>query len=186
MILKREEALALLEEHLEAEHMRRHCLAAEAILRDLAAWLGHDPEKWGLAGLLHDLDHYQTRDHPALHTLVTATLLEKKGVDPEVIQAIKAHNAEELGLERRTPLDYALSAAETMSGMVVAATLVLRDKKIRSLPEETLVARVRDSKFALAVNRDKVCLCEKIGLSLEEFAALSLKAMSRIDKELGL
>jgi len=184
--MTREQALALLDRHIQADNLRKHCLASEAIMRALARKFDHDEDKWGLAGLLHDLDYDQTKDDMNRHGLVTAELLEAEGADPEIIGAIKAHNAENLGLKRETPFDLALTCAETMTGMVVAATLVYPDKKVKSVKPKSITKRMKEKQFARNVNRDHILLCEELGLPLAEFARLSLEAMAAIDRELGL
>jgi len=184
--MTREQALSLLNQHIEADNLIKHCLASEAIMRRLARRLGHDEDKWGLAGLLRDLDYNETRDNPARHGLRTAELLEPMDVDPDIVQAIKAHNAEALGLKRESPLDLALTCAETMTGMVIAAALVYPDRKIKSVKPKSITKRMKEKQFARNVNRDLIMLCEDLGLSLNEFAELSLEAMAGIDAELGL
>ena len=66
--MKREEALALVKEHLKNRNLVKHCLAVEACMKAVAAKLGRDPEPWGLAGLVHDLDYEVTEKSPELHT----------------------------------------------------------------------------------------------------------------------
>ena len=155
-------------------------------MRALARRLGQDEDKWGLAGLLHDLDYDLTKDDPASHGLKTAEWLRDLGVDEEIVQAILAHNAEALGLSRATQFDLALTAAETMTGMVVATTLVYPDKKIRSVKPKSIIKRMKEKQFARGANREMILLCEEIGIPLADFAALSLEAMSQIDQEIGL
>lgn len=184
--MDREQAVILMESHLEADNLRKHSLASEAVMRALARRLGHDEEAWGLAGLLHDLDYVQTQDDPARHGLVTEKILRESGVDETIIQAVKAHNAEALGLTRQTPMDLALTCAETMTGMVVAATLVYPDKKLKSVKPKSIVKRMKEKHFAKGVRREHIMLCEELGLPLAQFASLSLKAMAAIDKQLGL
>jgi len=184
--MERKEALSLLKSRVEADNLFKHSIAAEAIMRALARRLGHDEERWGLAGLLHDLDYAETQNDPSRHGLVTAAILQEKDVDGEIIQAIKAHNAEALGLTRQTPLDLALTCAETMTGMVVATALVYPDKKIKSVKAKSIVKRMKEKQFARGVSREMIMLCEELGVPLSEFAALSIKAMSEIDEELGL
>jgi len=184
--ITREEALALMEHHLEADSMRKHSLASEAIMRALAPRFGADPEMWGLTGLLHDLDYNETRDHMQQHTLLTEKILEEKGVDPQIRDAIKYHNAENLGLTRKDPIHFALTAAETITGMLVAATLVNPDKKIASVKSKSVKKRMKAKEFARSVNRDHILLCEHIGIPLDDFIAISLEAMSGISERLGL
>ena len=176
----------MMEQYLEADSMRKHCLASEAIMRALAPRFDADPEMWGLTGLLHDLDYNETRDAMDRHTLVTETILREHGVAEEIIDAIKYHNAENLGLTRSKPIHFALTAAETITGMIVATTLVYPDKKVASVKPNSVRKRMKAREFARSVNRDHIRLCEEIGMSLDEFVTISLEAMTAIDQELGL
>lgn len=184
--MTRDEALQLLEEHLKADNLRKHCLAAEAIMRALAHHFGEDEERWGLAGLLHDLDFEETRDDPARHGLVAAELLKQKGFDDEFVEAVKAHNAEGLGLVRETRFQHALAAAETITGLIVATALVYPDKKLASVKTSSITKRMKKKDFARNVSREIIMECEEIGLTLQEFAEISLRAMQGIAGELGL
>ncbi len=184
--ITREEAVALMEEYLETESMRKHCLASEAIMRALAPKFGEDPEKWGLIGLLHDLDYNDTKDLMDQHTLVTERILTEKGVHPDIVEPIKYHNAENLGLTRSKPVHFALTSGETITGMIVATTLVYPDKKLASVKPKSVKKRMKAKEFARSVNRDHIRLCEAIDVPLDEFIAISLEAMGTISDELGL
>ncbi len=184
--MTRDEALALLREHVKADNLVKHCLAAEAIMRALARRLGKDEDQWGRAGLLHDVDFEQTADAPEEHAKIGAKILEDKGVDPEVVDAILAHNAEGLGLERTTDFHHALACAETITGLIVATALVYPDKKLASVKAKSILKRMKKKDFARAVSREIILECEQIGIPLDEFAALSLEAMQGVAGELGL
>jgi uncharacterized protein len=184
--ITRKEALVLMEQYLESENMRKHSLASEAIMRSLAPRFGADPEMWGLVGLLHDLDYNETKDHMKQHTLLTEKTLLEKGVDHRIANAIKYHNAENLGLTRTEAVHLALTAAETITGMVVAAALVNPDRKIASLKPKSIKKRMKAKEFARSVNRDHILLCEQIGIPLEDFVTISLESMSGISDDLGL
>ncbi len=179
-------ARALMERSLADERLRRHSLASAAVCAALARRLGHDPESWAVAGLLHDLDYDQTAGDMARHGLLTAEMLAPLGVDPAVIAAIKAHNAENLGLTRSTPLDFALTCGETITGLVMATAMVYPDKKLMSVKPKSVVKRMKEKAFAASVNRGHILLCAELGLSLEEFAALAVTAMREISDQLGL
>lgn len=181
-----EELERLFEEKVTQENLRKHSYATEAIMRHLARRLGQDEELWGWAGLLHDLDFEETKDEPSRHGLKSASWLAARGVNPELIQAIKAHNAEALGIERKTPLDYALTCAETITGLIVATALVQPDKKLASVKAKSVRKRMKEPAFARNVRREHIMLCEKLGLDLDEFVALSLEAMQGISDRLGL
>jgi putative nucleotidyltransferase with HDIG domain len=184
--ISREEAVRLMEDYLRGESLRKHCYATEAVMRAMAERLNRDPELWGIVGLLHDLDYEETKDEPSRHSLKTAEILMGKGVSSEVIEAIKAHNAEALGLERTTNLDFAITCSECITGMVVATTLVYPDKRISSVKPSSIIKRMKQKEFARNVNRDLIRKCEDLQISVEEFAELSLKAMSKISDKLGL
>ncbi|HTY25675.1 MAG TPA: HDIG domain-containing protein [Desulfomonilaceae bacterium] len=184
--ISREEALRLMEQYLETDALRKHSLATEAIMRSLALRFGEDPEMWGIVGLLHDIDYNETRDNMEQHALVTERILLDKGVDQSIPDAIKHHNAENLGLTRNLPIHWALTAAETMTGMIVAATLVNPDKKLSSLKAKSVKKRMKAKEFARSVNRGHILLCEQIGLNLDDFIGISLEAMGSISDQLGL
>lgn len=184
--MNRDEALDLLKTHVKTENLIKHCLATEAIMRRLARHLGEDEDTWGVAGLIHDLDFDQTKDTPDRHGLMTAEMLAERGVAEDMIDAIKAHNAEGLGLERTKPFHHALACAETITGLVVATALVYPDKKLASVKVKSVRKRMKKKDFARNVNRDIIMECEKLGLTLDEFIELSLSAMQEIAEALGL
>ncbi len=184
--ITRTDALELMKQYIPQDNLQKHCLATEAIMRALAKRLGQDAELWALAGLLHDLDYVETKDRMDQHGLVTAKILQEKGVCPEIIAAIKAHNADNLGFERKEVFEHALTCAECITGMVVATTLVYPDKKIAGVKPKSIIKRMKQKEFARSVNRDYIRECEKIGIPLPEFAELSLEAMRGISDELGL
>ena len=184
--ITRDEAVQLMKEYLKADNLQKHSLATEIIMRKIAQMRGENEELWGIAGLLHDLDFEATKDDMRNHTLKTEEILKEKGVSKEIIEAIKGHNAENLGYEREKPIDHAITCAECITGMIVATTLVYPDKKLGSVKPKSILKRMKQKEFARNVNRDYIKECEKIGIPLEEFAELSLIAMQEISDELGL
>lgn len=184
--ISREEALGLLREHVQNENLVKHCLATEAIMRKMAARLGEDPEKWGLTGLLHDLDFEVTQDSPREHTKKTVEILRGKGFPEDSLQAIREHNAEALGIARQSRFGIALACSETVTGLVVATALVYPDKKLASVKPKSVRKRMRETAFARKVNREIIRECERIGVPLDEFVELSLGAMQDIADQLGL
>jgi putative nucleotidyltransferase with HDIG domain len=184
--ISRDDAVKLMEECLQGDSLRKHCYATEMVMRAMAERLGHDPEAWGIIGLLHDIDYEETKDQPSRHGLRTAEILGSKGVGSEVIEAIKAHNAEALGIERKTDVDIAITCSECITGMLVATALVYPDKKLSSVKPSSITKRMKQKEFARSVNRNHIRKCEDLKVPLEEFAELSLKAMARISDKLGL
>jgi len=184
--ISRENAYVLLKTHLKNEKLVFHCLATEAIMRDLAPRFDENPEMWAIAGLLHDIDYEITDGDPSRHGKEGAELLLNHGVSPAIAEAILKHNAEGLGLERTTIFDHALACAETITGMIAATALVYPDKKIASVKPQSVTKRMKTPHFARSVNRDIIMECETIGIPLPDFVAISLKAMAGIAEHIGL
>jgi putative nucleotidyltransferase with HDIG domain len=166
--------------------MINHCLASEAVMRGLAARLGRDEDKWGLAGLLHDLDVELVNGDMYVHGRETGRILEELKVDPDIIDAIRMHNETSAGIKRSREFQFALAAGETITGMIVATALVYPDKKIESVQPKSVIKRMKESKFAASVRRENIMECEKIGMPLPEFVDLSLTAMKSISNQIGL
>jgi len=183
--MNREDGLALLQEHLKNENLINHSLAVEAIMRGLAEHLHEDVEKYGLAGLLHDIDYDTTYEDPHRHSLLGAEMLAEKGMDPEIVYAVKVHN-DLHGLERKSLLDKTLWAADPVSGFITAAALVRPDKSLAEVQLKSLKKRFKETAFARGANREQMQSCTEIGLELEEFLQIALQSMQKIAGELGL
>ncbi len=182
----RKEAIQLLNKYIKNPNMIKHCLASEAVLKALANKLGEDEDQWAMAGLLHDLDVEITHADPKVHGLKAAEILTEEGYDPEMIDAIKMHNEDATGLDRTTKFQHALAAGETITGLVIATTLVYPDKKLVSVKPKSVTKRMKEKAFAASVRRDHIMECEKIGIPLPEFSALAVEAMRSISDDLGL
>jgi putative nucleotidyltransferase with HDIG domain len=184
--ISREKAVELVRQHIHNDNLFKHCLASEAVLRALAARLGEDVEKWGLAGLLHDLDS-ETHPDLAVHTRETVRLLTGQGVDPEIIEAIRLHNpTAHPGKTRTTVFQHALAAGETITGLVIATALVQPDRKLASVKPKSVKKQMKEKAFARGASREAIMECEMIGIPIAEFCELSVAAMQGIADSLGM
>ena len=184
--MTREEALSLLKENLKNQNLIKHSLAVEAVMRGLARHFREDEEKWGITGLLHDIDYESTKDNPKEHSLIGAKMLAEKGMDNDICQAVKAHN-EAHGIPLETLMDKALYVTDPFTGLVVAAALVLPSKKIADLEVESISNRFKEKAFARGANREIMQKCQAyLNLSLEDFFSIGLKSMKEIADDLGL
>jgi putative nucleotidyltransferase with HDIG domain len=191
--MKREDAWAIVREHVESPFLRRHMLSVEAAMRRYASELGGDVESWGMAGLLHD---YDWEIHPTLeaHPAQGAQLLRHRGCPEEVVRAILSHNTAGTGVERRDPIDFALLACDEVTGLLIAATLVRPDKDIRQLALKSVKKRWKSRIFAAGVDRDEVeaavadfgRACYGGGLELWAHVESVLAAMQRAATDLDL
>ncbi len=182
--MERDKLLNVLRKNLKNENLVKHSLAVEAIMRKLAERFGEDTDKWGIAGLMHDIDLGKTRNTPKFHGIIGAQMLEKMGFPDDIVNAVKAHNPMN-GTPRKTLLDKALYAADPVSGLITACALV-KGKKLSDVHTDFVLKRFKEKRFASGANREQIAACSEIGLSLEEFVEIALDAMKSISKELGL
>ncbi|MBC7220555.1 HD domain-containing protein [Candidatus Bipolaricaulota bacterium] len=181
--MTREQALKLVQEKVKTKNLVKHMLAVEAGMRALAPRFGGDPARWALAGLVHDLDYEETKDRPDLHGHRTVELLRGSGfADEEILQAILAHAGHR---EPQRPMEIALTAADPLTGLVVAAALV-HPERLAGLTPHNVLNRYREKGFARSASREGIASCRRLGLELDEFVTTVLTAMQGIQGELGL
>ena len=184
--MTREEAINLLKEKVRTPNLIKHCLAVGAGMKSLAHYFHEDENKWEVAGILHDIDYEETKDDMDKHSLVGAQWLQEKGLDQDIVDAVKTHNPAH-GIPPATRMAKALFCADSLSGLIVAATLVLPSKKIKDLTTENVLHRFKEKSFARGASRENISQCQPLlGLSLEQFISLVLKGMQSISQELGL
>jgi len=181
----REEALAILDEYIQNENLKRHMYAVEAALRDYALDYGEDPDLWGIAGLLHDFDW---EIHPSLytHALEGAPILRARGVPEEIIQCILSH-VDFTGVPRDTLMAKSLYACDEITGLITAAALVRPSKSILDLSVKSIKKKWKDKRFAAAVDRAEIeKAAEELGVELWDHVDHVLRSMQRIADEIGL
>jgi len=148
----RSDAVALLEEWVENEGLRKHMYAVEAVMRHYARQRGEDEERWALAGLLHDLDWEK---YPEEHPLKAVEELGRRGYPDDVLRAILAHRSEFTGVEPESDMERHLVASDELSGLVYAACLV-RPNGIDDLNPRSVTKKLKDRAFAAGVSREEV------------------------------
>ena len=187
--MNREQAHDILMKYMEGEAYIQHSYAVEAIMKGLARRLAPEEEEfWGIVGLLHDLDEEQCdwKNHPEVHGPTSVEILKKEGIeDPVLFDAIKAHNPK-CGMKAKTKLQYAVLAADPMSGFVKAVAQIYPDKKVASVKPKSIRKRFNELRFAAGANRDYMEAIEFTGLRLEDLMDIALEEMRGIADILGL
>ena len=187
--MEREKTLNLLKENLKNENLVKHCLSVEASMRKLAKYFKkgkEEEEKWGTCGLLHDIDYEKTKGDPKLHSKVGSEMLKDLGFDEETCQAVLTHN-EAHGIEPQSLMAKSLYCIDPLTGLIVAATLVLPSKKLADLEVENVLNRFKEKAFARGANREIIAKCQELlNLKLEDFVGIVLSAMQNISDQLGL
>ncbi|TES91493.1 MAG: HD domain-containing protein [Candidatus Cloacimonadota bacterium] len=181
--MDREEALGLIKEKVSNKNLKKHMLATEACMKEIAELLGKDKELWAIAGLLHDLDYDTTKDNFPRHGFETVEMLEDKGLSEEILQAILSHTG---NVERTSVMDKALYAIDPTTGLIVAAALMHPSKKLENLDVDFIMRRFKEKRFAAGADREQIKTCSELDFELEEFIGICLKGMRSISDELGL
>lgn len=179
----RDEALELLRAWVNNEGLRNHMKAVESAVRFYARRFGEDEDRWGLAGLLHDLDWEK---HPDEHPLRGVEELRARGYPDDVVHAILAHRSDFTGVEPETPLDRTLVACDEITGLINATALV-RPSGIDDMKPKSVRKKMKDPTFAKGVDRGDVERgAALLGIELSEHIENVIAAMREISDELGI
>ena len=182
--MNREESWELLCEWTESDSLRKHMLAVAAAMRAYAREFGEDEEKWGITGLLHDMD-YEKHPTPAEHPMTGVRELESRGYPEDVLEAIKGH-ADYLDVPRETLLAKTLYAVDELSGFVVACALV-RPEGLEGLKAKSVRKKMKQKSFAASVNREDIIRgAEELGVDLNEHIDFVVAALRERSGALGL
>ena len=182
--MDREKSWELLREWTESDSLLKHMLAVEAAMRAYARKFGEDEERWGITGLLHDMD-YEKHPTPAEHPTVGVAELERRGYPEDVRRAILSH-ADYLDVPRETPMEKTLYAVDELSGFVVACALV-RPERLEGLKAKSVRKKMKQKSFAASVNREDITNCaEELGVDLNEHIDFVVAALRERADALGL
>jgi putative nucleotidyltransferase with HDIG domain len=186
----RADALALMHEYTASESLRKHMLAVEAAMRAYATHFGEDPERWGLAGLMHDFDyerfpnaaHDATSEHPA----EGARLLRTRGYPDDVVTAILGH-APYTGVARTTRMARTLFAVDELTGLITATALVKPSRSVHDVDARSVRKKMKDKAFARGVSRDDVVHgAEELEVELDSHIQFVIDAMRSSAEAIGL
>ena len=181
----REEAYQLLTEYNKSDSLIKHALAVEGVMRYFARKRGEDEEKWGVIGLVHDLDYEK---FPEEHCHKSEEILKKKGWPEEYIRAVISHG---WGLcsevEPQTELEKVLYAIDELTGLVVTTALVRPSKSVMDVKVKSVKKKWKDKRFAAGVDRS---IIEKgalmLGMEVSDLITDTLAGMQEIAEEIGL
>lgn len=178
-MLDRSKNLALVDEFVTSDSLKRHMLAVEAAMRAYAAKMGEDVELWGAVGLLHDFD-YERWPNPPDHPLQGSVILRERGYSEEIIRAILSH-ADYLSDQypRQSRLEHGLYACDELCGFLTACAMV-RPQRLEGITASSVRKKLKNLSFAAAVNREDIKRgAEAFGVDLDqhiEFCAAAMHA----------
>ena len=181
----RESALELFRKYNKSESLYRHALSVEGVMRYMALKAGEDAEKWGIIGLIHDLDYEM---YPEQHCTMTKKILEENGWPAEYVRAVMSHG---WGIvtddEPVTKLEKTLYAIDELTGLVATSALVRPTKSVLDMEAKSVRKKWNDRRFAAGVDRSVI---EKgaamLGVNLDELISDCISGMRTVAAEIGL
>jgi len=181
----RQEALDLLHQYNETDSLRKHAYAVEGVMRYIARKRGENEEKWGIVGLIHDLDYERFPDQ---HCTKTGEILREHGWPEEYIRAAVSHGwgrcSEVIPL---TPLEKALYAVDELTGLVVTTALVRPSKSVLDVQVKSVKNKWKDKRFAAGVDRSIIERgAEMLQVGLDELIDDTIKGMQEVAEAIGL
>ena len=181
----REQAYNLLTQHNKNEGLIKHALAVEGVMRYFARKCGGDEEKWGIIGLVHDLDYEQ---FPEEHCSKTEEILEQNSWPPEYIRAVVSHGWGICSdVEPQTELEKVLYAIDELTGLVVTTALVRPSKSVLDLKAKSVKKKWKDKRFAAGVDRSIIERGAKmLGMEWSDLIADTIMGMQEVAEEIGL
>jgi predicted hydrolase (HD superfamily) len=181
----REEAFALLKQYNKSDSLIRHGLAVEGVMRYLANKRDGDVEKWGIVGLIHDLDYEQ---FPEQHCTKTEEILKEHDWPEEYIRAVVSHGWGICSdIEPQTEMEKVLYAIDELTGLVATSALVRPSKSVLDIKAKSVKKKWKDKRFAAGVDRSIIEKgAEMLDIEISELITHTIMGMREVAKEIGL
>ena len=181
----REEAFALLKRYNQSESLIKHALAVEGVMRYFARQRGEDEEKWGVIGLIHDLDYEQ---FPEEHCQKTESILRENGWPEEYIRAVISHGwGICTDVEPRSEMEKVLFAIDELTGLVVTTALVRPSKSVMDLKTKSVKKKWKDKRFAAGVDRSIIEKgAQMLGVDIGTLITDTIAGMREVADDIGL
>lgn len=180
-----DEALSLFKEFNRSESLLKHAYSVEGVMRYIARKLGEDEEKWGIIGLVHDLDYER---FPEEHCTRSRQILEEREWPEEYIRAVISHG---WGIcsdaEPQSTLEKTLYAVDELTGLVTAAALVRPSRSVSDMEAKSVMKKWKDKSFAAGVNRSVIERgSEMLGVELRDLVTDTIMGMREVASKIGL
>ena len=181
----REEAFALLKQYNKSESLIKHALAVEGVMRYMARKYDEDVDKWGVIGLVHDLDYEKFPDQ---HCQKTEVILRENNWPEEYIRAVVSHGWSICtNVKPETELEKVLFTIDELTGLVTAAALVRPSKSVLDMKAKSVKKKWKSKRFAAGVNREIIQAgVEMLGLELGELITDTIMGMREVAVQIGL
>lgn len=181
----RDEALTLLKEFNHTSSLVKHALAVEGVMRYMARKHSEDEEKWGIIGLVHDLDYER---YPEQHCKKTKEILTERGWPKDYIHAIMSHGwGLVTDIKPEDEMEKVLYAIDELTGLIVATALVRPSKSVLDMKVKSLKKKWKDKSFAAGVNREVIQNgAQMLGVELDDLFSDTIMAMREVAEAIDL
>jgi putative nucleotidyltransferase with HDIG domain len=181
----REEAFKLLTKYTKTESLINHALSVEAVMRHFAEKHGEDPEKWGIIGLIHDIDYEM---YPAEHCVKAREILEENQWPDEYVRAVVSHGWGILtDVKPESLLERVLYATDELTGLVTTTALVRPSKSLMDMKAKSVKKKWKNKKFAAGVNREVIKKgAEMLGMEIGDLITETIMGMRSVAEKIGL
>jgi putative nucleotidyltransferase with HDIG domain len=181
----REQAFELLKKYNKTDSLIKHGLSVEAVMRHFAELNNEDVEKWGIVGLLHDVDYEM---YPSEHCVKAKEILEAEGYPEEYIHAVMSHGwGMCTDVEPTHKMENVLYTIDELTGLITANALMRPSKSVLDLEVKSVKKKFNQRSFAAGVNRDIVLLgSERMGMDISDILSETIKGMRGVAEEIGL
>jgi putative nucleotidyltransferase with HDIG domain len=185
VMLQREEAFALLKQYNESPALINHALAVEGTMRHFAKLLNEDVDKWGIVGLLHDIDYEK---YPQQHCVKAVEILKENGYSDEFIHAVTSHGYGICSdVKPEHVMEKVLYTIDELTGLINAAALMRPSKSVMDLEYPSLIKKYKTKSFAAGVDRSTIENgCEMLDMELKYVIEETINAMREIHESIGL
>lgn len=181
----RDEAFALLAEYNQNEGLIKHALAVEGVMRHYARKFGIDEDKWGVIGLIHDLDYEQ---FPERHCHKTAEILKEHNWPDDYIHAVMSHGwGICTDVEPREEMEKVLYAIDELTGLIASNALVRPSGSVIDMKVKSVKKKFKDKAFAAKIDRNVISQgAQMLNVELSDLIAETIEGMKTVAAEIGL
>lgn len=181
----REDALNLFKKYNKTESLLKHALSVESVMRYCARKRGGDEDKWGIVGLLHDIDYEQ---FPEQHCTKAKEILEENGWPDEYVRAVVSHGYGICSdVEPQSEMEKVLYAIDELTGLVATSALVRPTKSVLDMKPKSVKKKWKDKRFAAGVDRSIIERgAEMLDVEIVELIEDTIMGMREAAEEIGL
>jgi len=184
-IITREYAFKTLNKYTSNKNLVKHAMAVEAVMKHFANLYNEDTEKWGIVGLIHDIDYEM---YPDQHCIKCVDILKENGFNDNYIHAVQSHGYNICtDIKPEHKMEVVLYTIDELTGLITAIALMKPNKSLAEVDLASVNKKWKQVKFAAGVRRDLIeAGTNMLGEELDYVITETIKGMQSISNELGL